>query len=195
MSANPVLEPALTRPDLLAKPTLAALTELERAQGAEAAARVLTAAIDPGLADTAAFCEAYGVGLEESANCVVLAGKRGGETTFAACLVLATTRADVNGLARRHLGVRKISFAPMDEAVGLTGMEYGGITPLGLPEAWPVLIDRAVAGAPRVVVGSGIRGSKLWLPGALLATLPGAEVLDDLGRPIDPTPDQPQPQQ
>ena len=186
MSANLALEPALSRPELLAKPTLAALTELERAHGAEAAAQVLTAPIDPDLADTAAFCETYGVRLEESANCVVLAGKRGGETTFAACLVLATTRADVNGLVRRHLGVRKISFAPMDEAVGLTGMEYGGITPLGLPADWPVLIDRAVAEAPQVVVGSGIRGSKLWLPGALLAALPNAQVLEELGRPIEP---------
>jgi prolyl-tRNA editing enzyme YbaK/EbsC (Cys-tRNA(Pro) deacylase) len=188
MSANLALEPALTRPELLAKPTLAALTELEHAHGAEAAARVRTAAIDPDLADTAAFCAEYGVGLEESANCVVLVGKRGGESTYAACLVLATTRADVNGLARRHLDVRKISFAPMDEAVGRTGMEYGGITPLGLPADWPILIDRAVAEAPLVVVGSGIRGSKLWLPGELLAALPSAQVLDGLGKPVEPRP-------
>ena len=102
------------------------------------------------------------------------------------CLVLATTRADVNGLVRRHLGVRKISFASMDDAVGHTGMEYGGITPLGLPGDWPILIDRAVAESPRVVVGSGVRGSKLWLPGAILAALPGAQVLDGLGKPIEP---------
>lgn len=186
MSANLALEPALTRPDLTAAPTRVALTELARVHGAEAAERVLVAAIDPDLADTAAFCEAYGVGLQESANCVVLAGRRGGETTYAACLVLATTRADVNGLARKQLDVRKVSFAPMDEAVGLTAMEYGGITPLGLPEGWPILIDRAVAESSRVVVGSGIRGSKLWLPGELLAALPGARVLDGLGRSIEP---------
>jgi len=88
---------------------------------------------------------------------------------------------------RRHLGVRKLSFASMDDAVGLTGMEYGGITPIGLPETWPVLVDRAVAEAPRVVIGSGIRGSKIWLPGATLAALPTAQVLDDLGKPIEPT--------
>lgn len=186
MSANLALEPALTRPDLTAAPTRVALTALARVHGAEAAERVLVAAIDPDLADTAAFCEAYGVGLQESANCVVLAGRRGGETTYAACLVLATTRADVNGLARKQLDVRKVSFAPMDEAVGLTAMEYGGITPLGLPEGWPILIDRAVAESSRVVVGSGIRGSKLWLPGELLAALPGARVLDGLGRSIEP---------
>jgi len=189
MSANLTPEPALSRPELLAKPTLEALLELARREGDQAAARVEAAAIDPDLADTAAFCAEYGVALEESANCVVLATKRGGETAYAACMVLATTRADVNGLARKHLGARKISFAPMDDAVGLTGMEYGGITPIGLPADWPILVDRAVAESPRVVVGSGVRGSKLWLPGALLAALPHAEVLDGLGKPVEPRPD------
>jgi prolyl-tRNA editing enzyme YbaK/EbsC (Cys-tRNA(Pro) deacylase) len=189
MSANLTPEPALTRPELLAKPTLEALLELAAREGEQAVAGVEAAAIDPGLADTAAFCAEYGVGLEESANCVVLAAKRAGETTYAACMVLATTRADVNGLARRHLGARKISFASMDDAVGLTGMEYGGITPIGLPADWPILVDRAVAESPRVVVGSGVRGSKLWLPGALLAALPNAEVLDGLGNPLEPRED------
>jgi prolyl-tRNA editing enzyme YbaK/EbsC (Cys-tRNA(Pro) deacylase) len=172
------LLPAADHPALLAAPTAKALAEHADALPA---AGVHVAAIDPALADTAAFCAEYGVGLDESANCVVVAAKRAGTTTYAACLVLATTRADINGLARRHLGARKISFAPMDEAVALTGMEYGGITPVGLPADWPILIDQAVADAPRVVVGSGIRGSKLWLPGAALAALPGAVVLPGLG--------------
>jgi prolyl-tRNA editing enzyme YbaK/EbsC (Cys-tRNA(Pro) deacylase) len=185
MSANLTLEAALERPELLAKSTLDALTSLAEARGAETAAQVQVAAIDPDLADTAAFCAEYGVGPEESANCVVLAAKQGGEVSYVACMVLATTRADVNGLIRRHLGVRKLSFASMDDAVGLTGMEYGGITPIGLPEAWPILVDRAVAEAPRVVIGSGIRGSKLWLPGALVAALPTAQIVDDLAKPVD----------
>ena len=96
--------------------------------------------------------------------------------------MLASTRADVNGLVRKRLAARKASFAPMDDAVALTGMEYGGITPLGLPEGWPVLVDAAVAAAPAVVVGSGVRGSKLALPGAVAARLPGAEVVEGLGR-------------
>ena len=99
------------------------------------------AAIDDDLADTAAFTEAYGVPPEASANCVVVAARRAGQTTLAACLVLATTRADVNGLVRRHLGARKASFAPQDVAVAESGMAYGGITPVGLPAAWPVLVD------------------------------------------------------
>ena len=117
---------------------------------------------------------------EESANCVVIAGRRGGETSYAACMVAATTRADVNGLVRRHMGVRKASFGPVDEITALTGMEYGGITPIGLPGQWPVLVDADVAKLAVAVIGSGIRGSKLWLPGRLLAELPGAEVLPGL---------------
>jgi len=170
--------PALDRPDLLAAPVAAALRALPTL-----APRVEVAAIDPDLADTEAFCAAYGVLPEESANCVIVAARRGEETTYAACMVLATTKANVNSLVRKHLGARKTSFAPMDAAVELSGMEYGGITPIGLPEDWPVLVDAAVAAAPVAVVGSGIRGSKLWLPGTALAGLPGAQVLEGLGVP------------
>jgi prolyl-tRNA editing enzyme YbaK/EbsC (Cys-tRNA(Pro) deacylase) len=93
-------------------------------------------------------------------------------------LVLATHRADVNGVVRKHLGVRKISFAAQDDAVGSTGMEYGGITPIGLPADWPVLVDDAVAQAGPVVIGSGVRASKLLVDGADLAKLPAATVLE-----------------
>jgi prolyl-tRNA editing enzyme YbaK/EbsC (Cys-tRNA(Pro) deacylase) len=170
--------PALDRPDLLGEPVAHALKLLDPAD----AALVGVAEIDPGLADTAAFCEAYGSPLDGSANCVVVAGRRGEETRYAACLVLATTRADVNGLVRKRLNARKASFAPMDDAVARSGMEYGGITPIGLPEDWPVLVDTAVAVAPAVVIGSGVRHSKLALPGELAARLRGAEVVDGLGR-------------
>ena len=173
------LVPALTRPDLLASPVLAALRGW---QGELPVAEVAVAEIDPALADTAAFCARYGVAPEESANCVVVSGRRGGDTRFAACVVLSTTRADVNGVVRRQLDVRKASFAPTDVAVAETGMEYGGITPIGLPPGWPVLVDRAVAESPRVVIGSGVRRSKLWLPGPLLAGLPGVDVVDGLVR-------------
>lgn len=161
--------PAADRPDLLAPPVERAVRDL--------AEEVRVAEIDPELADTAAFCERYGVAPDESANCVIVAGRRGGETRYAAALVLATTRADVNGVIRRHLDARKASFAPHQDAVDRTGMEYGGITPLGLPEDWPVLVDEAVAAAPFVVIGSGVRRSKLAVSGATLAGLKTAEVL------------------
>lgn len=157
-------------PELLAGPVAGAV-----------AAHGLTsfvAPIDEELADTAAFCAAYQVPLDMSANCVVVEGRRGEATTMAACLVLASDRADVNKTVRRHLDVRKISFASMADAVNLTGMEHGGITPIGLPPSWPILVDSAVAGQEWVVVGSGIRGSKVLCPGSVLAGLPAAVVLD-----------------
>jgi prolyl-tRNA editing enzyme YbaK/EbsC (Cys-tRNA(Pro) deacylase) len=170
--------PALERHDLLADPVVAAVRALDPAE----AERVGVAEIDPELADTAAFCAHYGSPLELSANCVVVCGKRSGEVRYAACLVLATTRADVNGVVKRRLDVRKASFAAMDDAVRLTGMEYGGITPFGVPKGWPVLVDTAVARTPAAVVGSGLRRSKIITAGEVLAALPGAEVIDDLGR-------------
>ena len=170
--------PARDGADLLAPATSTALA------GWREADTVGVAPIDADLADTAAFCEAYGVPLEASANCVVLAGKREGQVRMAACLVLATTRADVNGVARRWLDVRKISFAPMDEAVALTGMEYGGITPIGLPIDWPILVDSRVIEQQAIVIGSGVRRSKIVLPGAALAQYPGVHVLEGLANPV-----------
>ncbi|HEY2277683.1 MAG TPA: YbaK/EbsC family protein [Streptosporangiaceae bacterium] len=172
------LSPALSRPELLAKPVAAALADWPVGADAE------VAPIDPDLADTAAFCEHYEVALAESANCVVVAGKRGGVTSYAACLVTAVTRADVNGVVRRRLDARKATFAPLDDVVAATGMEYGGITPVGLPAEWPIFIDARVVEQAHVVIGSGIRGSKLWLPGPSLATLAGAEVVEGLANPI-----------
>lgn len=153
--------------DLVADPVAAAALA-----GLAPSARV--AAIDASLADTAAFCDAYGVAPEHSANCVVIAGRRGEVTRYAAVLVLATMRADVNGVVRKHLDVRKCSFAPREDAVALTGMEFGGITPVGLPADWPVLVDEAVLAAGHVVIGSGLRRSKLLIDSADLLALPGA---------------------
>lgn len=158
--------------DLVADPVAAAL------EGWSRAADVRAAPIDAGLADTAQFCEHYGVELADSANCVVIAGKRGDTVTYAACVVLATMRADVNGTVRRRLNAKKASFAAMDDAVARSGMEYGGITPVGVPADWPVLIDRAVLDRGIVVIGSGLRRSKLALPSEALADLPTAEVID-----------------
>ena len=172
------LVPALDRPDLLAPAVAAALRTWPRA------AEASVAEIDPELADTAAFCAAYGIALDASANCVVVAGRRGDDVRLAACLVLATTRADVNGVVRRRLDARKASFAPFEQTVRDTGMEHGGITPVGLPDDWPVLVDPAVAAAQQVVVGSGLRRSKVVLPGPAVAELPGVELLPGLGQPV-----------
>lgn len=164
-------QPVQTVPDLVAEPVAAGLTRAGIDQ-------VFATAIDPNLADTAEFCDAYGSPLDRSANCVIVTGRRGEVTSTAACLVLATDRADVNKRVRKHLGVRKLSFAPMDDAVSRSGMQYGGITPIGLPDDWPILVDTTVTERDWIVIGSGRRDSKLALPGALAASLPGAEVFD-----------------
>ncbi len=172
-----VVRPAADHPQLLAVPVAEALA------GWEPAAVVGVSAIDPELADTAAFGAAYDVPPEVSANCVVVGGRRGGAERVAACVVLATTRADVNGVVRQLLDVRKASFLAMQRAVELTGMEYGGITPVGLPADWLLLVDAAVASTTElVVVGSGVRHSKLVLSGTDVARLPGAQVVEGLGR-------------
>jgi prolyl-tRNA editing enzyme YbaK/EbsC (Cys-tRNA(Pro) deacylase) len=176
-------EPAQSRPDLLAVPVAKALAVWPEDAPIDVD-QVLVAPIDPNLADTAAFCEAYGITLAESANCVIVAGRRGEVTKYAACIVLATTRADVNGMVRRHLDVRKCSFAPMDEAVSLTGMEYGGITPIGLPADWPILVDSRVIATPHVIIGSGVRHGKIAVAGPALGALPGAQVIEGLAKEV-----------
>ena len=169
--------PALGRPDLLADPVRSALEGMPSAL----AARVEVAEIDPDHADTAVLVQETGMAMQDMANCIVISGARAGEERVCAAVVLGTTRADVNRTIRKALDVRKCSFMPMDDAVARTGMEYGGITPVGLPEDWPVLVDAAVLSRSTVVIGSGVRRSKLRLPGALVAHLPRAQVVDGLG--------------
>lgn len=170
------LKPALEHPDLLGDPVREALTAWEHA------AEVLVAAIDPEFADTAAMSERYEVPLDAGANCVVVMGRRDGQERTAACVVRADTRADVNNVVKRTLDVRKASFLDHDRAVTESSMEYGGITPIGVPEHWRLFVDAAVADIELAIIGSGIRGSKLFLPGRLLGLLPGAEVIPELAR-------------
>ena len=166
--------PALEHPELLAPPVLAALEAWEH--GPELA----VVEIDPAVADTAAMSAAYDLGMDTGANCVVVGGRRDGEERVAACLVRADTRADVNTVVKRTLDVRKCSFLAMDRAVEESGMEYGGITPVGLPGAWRLLVDPRVLEIEVAVIGSGVRRSKLLIPGHLCGSLPGVEVIDGL---------------
>lgn len=160
--------PLAEHPELVAGPVAAAARLVPGARVAQ---------IDADLADTAAFCAAYDVSPEASVNCVVVFGRRGEESGYAAVLVLGSDRADINKVVRKELGVRKLSFADQATAEELTGMRNGGITPVGLPEGWPILVDDAVAAAGPVVIGGGVRGSKIILDGAELAALPGARTL------------------
>jgi len=172
------LEPLPVR----AHPELLAPSVAEALEGWPHRDDIAVVAIDPEYADTAAMSERYAVPMADGANCVVVMGKRDGAERVAACVVRADTLADVNNLVKRTLDVCKASFLPLNRAVTESGMEYGGITPLGLPDGWRVLVDQACLEIPTAVIGSGVRRSKLLVPGRLLGELPGGEVLAGLGR-------------
>lgn len=176
-----VWAPALEHPELLAEPVLAALTAWAEA-APRVAGLVAVTEIDPEHAETATLNELHSLPPEASANCVLVAGKRGEDERVAACVVPASTFADVNKRVRKLLDVRKASFLPMDRAVADSGMEYGGITPVGLPGTYRVLVDsRFTEDGTMALMGSGVRRSKLLMPGPLLCAMPGVEVIEDLG--------------
>jgi prolyl-tRNA editing enzyme YbaK/EbsC (Cys-tRNA(Pro) deacylase) len=134
---------------------------------------------DPALADTAAFVEAYGVPLERSANTILVASK-GAEPTYAACVLLATTSLDVNNVVRREMGVRKASFARAEPTMDVTGMQIGGVTPFGLPDDLPILVDSRVMEPEWVVLGGGNRSSKLRVAPEVLRKVPGLRIVDGI---------------
>ena len=143
-------------------------------------------ACDPDLADTAAFCAHYGYAPEDSANTIVVVGRgRSEPPRYVACVVLATTRLDVNRAVRHRLGVRKASFASAEETSELTGMLLGGVTALGLPADLPLWIDAAVMGRERIILGGGSRSAKVLLAPAELLRLPAVEVVEGLATPVE----------
>ena len=139
---------------------------------------------DPELADTAAFCAYYGIPPGESGNTIGVATKKEPKT-YAACLVLSTTRLDVNHAVRKLLGGQKLSFASGEETRALTGMMMGGVTVFGLPPEIPVFIDSAVLKARSVVVGGGSRSSKIRIAPEVLRRIPNAAVIEGLA--FDPS--------
>lgn len=140
---------------------------------------------DPQLADTAAFVEAYGYSLEDSANTILVVGKSD-PAVYAVCVVLAHTRLDVNRTVRKRLGAKKASFAPAEDTQRITGMSIGGVTPFALPVDLPLWIDERVVERQRIVLGGGSRACKVVGPPALLTSLPGAEVVTDLAKIVEP---------
>jgi prolyl-tRNA editing enzyme YbaK/EbsC (Cys-tRNA(Pro) deacylase) len=167
-------QPVLDHLDLVGAPVAELLRTWPHAE------LVGVVAIDPALSETSATVDVYGVPWEAGANCVVVMGKREGQERTAACVVRGDTKADVNNRVKRILDVRKCSFLDHARAVAESGMEYGGITPVGVPTQWRLLVDARVPEIDSVLIGSGIRGSKLILPGRLLTELPGAEVVEGL---------------
>ncbi len=141
--------------------------------------------IDPKYMGGLELCKNYGIPQSEGANCVIIEAVRGENKTLAACLIpVNCKRADLNGVVRKHLSARRVSLATLDDVLKQTNMEYGSITPFGLPEHWPILIDPRVASLKRVIIGTGLQKSKLSLPGEVLLELPNAQVLEGLCKKI-----------
>jgi prolyl-tRNA editing enzyme YbaK/EbsC (Cys-tRNA(Pro) deacylase) len=134
---------------------------------------------DPALADTEAFCAAYGYAPADAANTIVVVGKAD-PLCYAACVLLATTRLDVNRTVRRRLGTKRASFAAAAQTAALTGMAIGGVTPFALPDDLPVWVDARVMERDRIVLGGGSRGCKIVGPPELLSTRPGVAVVEGL---------------
>jgi prolyl-tRNA editing enzyme YbaK/EbsC (Cys-tRNA(Pro) deacylase) len=168
--------PASEHPELLGRPVAHALASWRHASS------VAVVEIDPAVADTATMMTTFSLPMTAGANCVIVAGRRAGEERVAACVVRADTRTDVNTVVKQILDVRKPSFLNAERAVDESGMEYGGITPIGLPVGWRLLVDSSVLDMEVAIIGSGVRRSKLLLAGGLLEQLPGAEVVEGLGR-------------
>jgi len=136
-------------------------------------------ACDPALADTAAFCAAYGFSPDDSANTIVVIGKSD-PPKYAACVTLAPFRLDVNRTVRDRLGTRKASFAPAEVTAELTGMQIGGVTVFGLPASMPIWVDSRVMARDRIVLGGGSRSWKVIAAPSILERLAGVEVVDGL---------------
>jgi prolyl-tRNA editing enzyme YbaK/EbsC (Cys-tRNA(Pro) deacylase) len=173
--------PVLDHLDLLGPPVAVGVRAWAAAEP-RVADSVGIIAIDPALSDTDALVAHFGLPVSSAVNCVIVAGKREGAERVAAVCVRADTRADINSVVRGLLGVRKASFMPMDRAVEESGMEYGAITPVGVPASWRVLVDAGALDRGPAMIGAGSRAAKLVMPGELLATMPTVELVEGLAR-------------
>ncbi|MER8005195.1 YbaK/EbsC family protein [Streptomyces sp. NPDC094149] len=181
MAARFLSQPVCDRLDLVADPVREVIQKWSTAEWIK---EVRVAEIDPVHAGGADLCEHYGLDIRTGGNCVLVKSKRGAQTRKAACLVPVATRADLNGLVKRTLGARQVSLLARQDAVAESGMEYGSITVVGLPEEWPVLVDSTLAEAKEVTIGSGRVNAKLQLPGFALVAMTSAVVLEGLGDPV-----------
>jgi len=163
-----------SRPELLSPSTRAYLSDTT--------AEAWVANIDPAYHDGIAFCDHYNIDPTIGGNCIILQASRADKKWYAACLVPTGKRIDVNGFVRKYLKARRVSLAPKDDALKLTGMEFGSINVIGLPKEWPIFIDARLAAKTFVVMGSGLVSSKMVVPGYLLAKLPNSELIEALGK-------------
>jgi len=168
---------AIHRTDLVS-PSVAKL--LKEWQGQTPVENILVAEIDPAFAGGSDFCEKYNIPTTEGANCVIVESTRGDVSTIAACVAPVDYRISFNSVVRKALNGRRVSLAPLDKVLQETAMEYGSVTPFGLPTGWPILIDERLISLPRVIVGAGLVHAKLSLPGTALAELTNVKVIREL---------------
>ncbi len=180
MSATLTFEPAIKRPDLVSSSITKLLNHWTVPVPVE---KILVAEINPLFAGGNDFCSHYGISVSEGANCVIVEGVRGDEKIIVACIAPVNCKMDFNGVVRKTLHARRVSLAPLDMVLSATGMEYGSVTPVGLPTDWKILIDSRLMDLPRVVVGAGLVKAKLSLSGKMLAQLPNATPIEGLGVP------------
>lgn len=145
---------------------------------------LLCAEIDPQYAGSKEFCEHYEVDPHDGANCIIIEVTKGSDKNFACCLVPVGYRADLNGIVRKHFNAKRISFAPLEQVIQETGMEYGSITPFGLPSLWPILVDSKIMEKEKIIVGGGKKISKLLLPTKVFQELPSVEIIEGLSNPV-----------
>lgn len=174
MTSNLYFIPAIEKPDLVSPSVAAFLKNCQEVQVAE---------IDPAFAGGHEFCSHYQIPAHEGANCVIVEATRGEASLFAACLAPVGFRIDFNGVVRKTLNARRISLAPLDQVLKMTGMEFGSITPIGIPQEWVILIDSRLLDTTHLVIGSGLVRSKLRLPTTTLTSLPQAKVIEGLAVP------------
>lgn len=174
---NLTFQPALKHKQLIALPTK---TMLENWQGKISNKEFLVSEIDPEFSDTIAFCTKYNVDPGQTANCLVIEARRGANVKYVGCLVPANAKANINNVIRRFLDARSASMASREFVITSSKMEYGGITIIGLPADWQLLIDEKLVHIPYLLIGSGLRKSKLLIPGQALQELPNSTIIEGL---------------
>ncbi len=165
-------------------PTLVSECVLEFSESFAQELRPLAAEIDPQFTGSKEFCEHYSIDPSDGANCIIVEVVKGNEKSLACCLVPIGYRADLNSLVRKHFNARRVSFALLEKVIQETKMEYGSITPFGLPHTWPVLIDSKIMEKEKIIVGGGKKISKLLIQTLLFKQIPNFEIINDLSKPI-----------
>lgn len=143
---------------------------------------ILVAEIDPNYAGGLDLCNKYNIDLKLGANCLIAEGIRKDQKTIVALLVPVGYKYDMNKTVRKALDARMVSASPLDFVLKETKMEYGSITPIGLPKDWLIFVDPLVLKNEQVIIGGGLKTSKISIPTSILLKLPNIQILEGLAK-------------